>query len=122
MVVIRRFIIEFGLGIDIHGQDVNKAAQKAVKDAISKSCLIGLDEILNFQADMDEKVFINVTVAVSRPEEVNEEDIKLCLPVGQTTVKAIKGGLTVPGFYYPRFGDKDESIEAAIACVEVSIK
>ena len=27
----RRFIIEFGLGTDFHGQDVNKAAQKAVR-------------------------------------------------------------------------------------------
>lgn len=110
------------MGLDIHGQDVNKAAQKAVKDAISKSCLIGLNEILNFKDDLDEKVFINVTVAVSRPEEVNEEDIKECLPVGQKIVKAVKGGLTVPGFYYPRFGDKNESIEAALACIEVSIK
>ena len=31
----RRFIIEFGLGTDFHGQDVSKAAQKAVKDAIN---------------------------------------------------------------------------------------
>ena len=37
----RRFIIEFGLGTDFHGQDVNKAAQKAVRDAMSRCCLCG---------------------------------------------------------------------------------
>ena len=42
----RRFIIEFGLGTDFHGQDVNKAAQKAVRDAMSRCCLCGLSEVL----------------------------------------------------------------------------
>jgi hypothetical protein len=41
----KRFVIEFGYGIDLHGQDVNNAAAKAVKDAISHSCLSGLVEI-----------------------------------------------------------------------------
>ncbi|MBQ1434455.1 MAG: Lin0512 family protein, partial [Clostridia bacterium] len=31
----KRFIIEFGTGVDVHGIDVTKAAQKAVKDAVS---------------------------------------------------------------------------------------
>lgn len=48
--------------------------------------------------------------------------IKQCLPVGQKTIKPLNGGLTVPGFYYPKFGDQDDSIEAAIACVEVRVK
>lgn len=115
-----RYIIEFGLGMDFHGQDVTKAAVKAVKDAISKSCLCGLTEVLKLD-DLDQQVKIMVTVAVSRPEEVKVEKIAECLPVGKAFVKAVTGGLTVPGLNLPRFGDKDDSIEAALAVVEVEI-
>lgn len=109
--------------MDMHGQDVNKAAQKAVRDAISKSCLIGLKEVLGIaEKDMDERVVVRATVGVSRPMEINEEEIKKCLPLGRKHVKAVSGGMTVPGLYYPRFEDKDDSIEVALACIEVSIK
>jgi uncharacterized protein (TIGR02058 family) len=42
----KRFIVEIGSGADLHGEDVTKAACRAVKDAISRSCLCGLVEIL----------------------------------------------------------------------------
>ena len=116
----RRYIIEFGIGMDFHGQDVAKAAVKAVKDATTKSCLCGLKEVLNIE-DMDERVLINVTIAASRPEEVDAQRVAECLPVGRVNVKAISGGMTVPGLLIPKFGDRDDSIEVAIACVEVGI-
>ncbi|WP_255346911.1 Lin0512 family protein [Sedimentibacter sp. B4] len=115
--------MEFGMGIDFHGQDVTKAAVKASKDAISKSCLIGLNEVVGFSQDnIDENVFIDVTVAVSRPEEVNKKEVEKCFPVGKITVNAVKGGLKTDGLYFTRFGDRDDSIEACIACVKVGIK
>lgn len=40
---------------------------------------------------------------------------------GKMTVIGVKGGLTTPGLYFPGFGDKDDSIEAAIASIIVSI-
>ena len=120
------YIVEFGLGLDLHGQDVGKAAQKAVKDAVSKSCLCGLSEVLgiNFKDSNDEaneEVFIKVTVAVSKPELVDVSAVAKCLPVGKVAVEAVKGGLTVPGLYVRAFGDSDDSIEAAIAAVEVYV-
>jgi len=118
---IKRFIIEFGLGIDLHGQDVTKAASKAVKDAISKSCLIGLAEIVEIK-DPKEDILIKVTVAVSKPELVDKDIVAEHLPVGTVTVTPVTGGLTVPGLYFPALGDKDDSMEAAIAVVEVWVK
>lgn len=118
-----RYIIEIGMGVDIHGQDVTKAAVKAAKDAISRSCLIGLEEILGFTQDnMDENVFIDVTVAVSRPDEVVTEEIVKCFPVGKVSVQAVCGGLKTEGLYFTKFGDKDNSIEVAVASVSVKIK
>ena len=110
----RRFIIEFGLGTDFHGQDVSKAAQKAVKDAISRSCLCGLIDVLEIR-DFKRDVKVNVTVAVSRPEAVDTEAVKSCLPVGEVEVHA------VPGLYIPGFGDSDDSIEVAVAAIEVFV-
>lgn len=119
----KRFVIEFGMGLDIHGQDVTKAAVKASKDAISKSCLIGLNEVCGFTQDnIDDNVIINVTVAVSRPEEVNLSEVERCFPVGRVNVEAVKGGLKTEGLFFTRFGDKDDSVEVAIACVKVEIK
>jgi len=117
---IKRYIIEFGMGVDFHGQDVNRAAEKAVQDAVSRCCLCGLQEILNID-DFNEKVIVNVTLSVTKPEGIDEERIKKCLPVGRKNITAVKGGLQVPGLFIPEFGDKDNSIEAALACVEVEI-
>jgi uncharacterized protein (TIGR02058 family) len=109
--------------MDFHGQDVTKAAVKASKDAISRSCLIGLNEVCGFsQEDVDQNVMIDVTVAVSRPEEVDEEEVRKCFPVGKVTVHAVKGGLKTDGLYFTRFEGKDDSIEACLACVKVEIK
>lgn len=115
----RRYIIEFGMGTDFHGQDVSKAAVKAVKHAISSSCLCGLSEVLNL--DNLDQVRVKVTVAVSRPAEVDTKLVAGCLPIGSVEVRAIDGGLHLPGLYLPRFGDKDDSIEVAVAAVEVEI-
>ncbi|WP_128425540.1 Lin0512 family protein [Gudongella oleilytica] len=116
----KRFIIEFGMGMDLHGQDISKAAAKAVKDAVSRSCLCGLEEVLGIK-DLNTSVEIEVTVAVSRPEEVDDRKIKEQLPIGSVKVEAVKGGLTIPGLYIPALGDNDNTIEAALACVEVFI-
>ncbi|WP_313370365.1 Lin0512 family protein [Sedimentibacter sp.] len=115
--------MEFGIGIDFHGQDVTKASVKAAKDAVSKSCLIGLNEVCGFtQGNIDENVFIEATVAVSRPDEVIKEEVIKCFPVGQITVKCVYGGLKTDGLYFTKFGDKDGSIEVAVASVKVEIK
>ena len=45
----KRFVLEFGTGIDLHGEDNTKAACRAVKDAVSRSCLCGLLEIHGIQ-------------------------------------------------------------------------
>lgn len=121
MCFIRRFVIEFGLGADFHGQSVNRAAEKAVTDAVSRSCLCGLKEILELK-DMENEVIVKVTVAVSDPEKIDAEKIKRCLPIGKKNVVAVKGGLKTSGLYYPVFGDIDDSIEVAIACIEVGIE
>ena len=118
-----RFIIEIGTGVDFHGQDVTKAAVKAAKDAISRSCLIGLDEVCGFTQDnIDDNVSIDVTIGSTRPDEVRTDEVKKCFPVGKVNIQAVYGGLKTQGLYFTKFGDKDDSIEIAVASVSVKIK
>ena len=88
----KKFIVEFGMGTDFHGQDVTKAAKKAVKDAVSRSCLCGLDEVLGL-TDFTRQVRILATVAVSRPEEVDCAEVASALPVGTVEVRLRRQGL-----------------------------
>ncbi|MCC5909749.1 MAG: Lin0512 family protein [Clostridiaceae bacterium] len=104
----KRYIVELGWGADLHGQDVTKAAERAVKDAISRSCLCGLKEILGMK-DLNE-VAVHVTIATPYPEEVDKK-----------TIESVKGGMEVPGLYVKEFGDCKDSIVVANAYVEVKV-
>ena len=117
----KKYIVEFGMGTDFHGQDVTKAARKAVKDAISRSCLCGLEEVLGL-TDFKRQVYIRATVAVTRPDEVDREAVAAQFPVGTVEVVPVQGGLRCDGLYIPAFGDCDKSIEAAVAAVEVFVR
>ncbi|HIT30792.1 MAG TPA: Lin0512 family protein [Candidatus Scatomorpha stercoravium] len=118
---LKKYIVEFGMGTDFHGQDVTKAAKKAAKDAISRSCLCGLEQVLGL-TDFKNQVFIRATVAVTRPDEVDCAAVAEIFPVGTVEVIAVQGGLRCDGLCIPAFGDCDESIEAAVAAVEVYVR
>lgn len=115
----KRYIIEIGTGIDFHGQDSTGAARKAVWDAVSHSCLCGLSEILGLK-DLNEMV-VDVTVAVPFPEKVDGRRVLEEIPFGRKSIRAVDGGMRVPGLFLPSLGDTDDSIIVANACVEVKI-
>ena len=87
-----RVILELGSGNDLHGSDYTKAALRAVQDALHHS---SLSFVRTLQVDKT-KLDVEVTIGVQRPERVDLEQVKASLPVGNVTVKAVKGGLDVP--------------------------
>ena len=103
-----RVILELGSGNDLHGSDYTKAALRAVQDALHHS---SLTFIRSLQIDRT-KLDVEVTIGVQRPEQVNLEKVKGSLPVGNVTVKAVKGGLDVPD---PENNDPVVIASAAIA-------
>lgn len=113
----QRFIVEWGTGADLHGQDVTKAACRAVQDAISRSCLCGLVEILHLQ-DLN-AMRVDVLVAVPSPEQVQADPVLSVIPFGQKTLQAIPGGMKAPGLYQPELGDQSPDIIVANAVVTV---
>ena len=114
----KRFIIEFGTGADLHGEDVTKAAQKAVKDAISHSCLCGLFDIMGI-TDPNE-MEIEAKVGCPYPERVNKEDVVNMIPFGKVHLDVVQGGLAVPGLKLPLLAESD-TIVIAVAALTVYI-
>jgi len=87
----QRFIIEMGMGNDLHGQDYTKAAARAVEDAIRHSS-IPMFEALGVP---HERMRVQVTVGVQAPEQVDCAALAKGLPRGRVEVRAVHGGLDV---------------------------
>ncbi|MSP68550.1 MAG: hypothetical protein EXQ96_10805 [Alphaproteobacteria bacterium] len=105
-----RVILELGSGNDLHGGDYTKAAIRAVQDALHHSSLAFV-RTLGIAKD---KLIVDVTVGVQRPERVDLARVKAALPVGAVTVRAVKGGLDVP--------DRDANDVAVIASAAIAVR
>jgi uncharacterized protein (TIGR02058 family) len=116
----KRFIVEIGTGADLHGEDVTKAACRAVKDAISRSCLCGLVEILGIE-DL-KAIQVDILVACPKPDKVDLEQVKATVPIGQKTARAVEGGMKAKGLCVPNFAPDCDQIVVANAAVTVFIR
>ncbi len=116
----KRFIVELGTGTDLHGMDVTKAACRAVRDAVSRSCLCGLVEILG-KTDFS-GIFIEVLLACPFPDRVDADRVLAEIPIGVRTLKAVQGGLVAEGLCVDRFGPDCASIVVANAALTVFVE
>ncbi len=114
----KRYIVEIGMGADLHGGDVTKAAQRAVKDAMSRSCLCGLFEIAGIRDP--NQMIVEVSIGCPQPEQVQLEAVKGMVPFGAVSVAAVAGGLGVKGLHLPALGAGDR-IMVAVAALTVYI-
>jgi uncharacterized protein (TIGR02058 family) len=103
-----RVILELGSGNDLHGSDYTKAAVRAVQDALHHSSLAFIRSLGVEKKALD----VEVTIGAQQPERINLEMVKASLPVGNVTVKAVKGGLDVAD---PEHEDPVVIASAAIA-------
>ncbi|MEL6681570.1 MAG: Lin0512 family protein [Pseudomonadota bacterium] len=87
----QRIIIEMGMGNDLHGMDYQKAAERAIEDAIRHSTLPIFESIDLPHSDMR----VLVTVGVQEPDKIDTHALTKGLPRGRATVQAVKGGLNV---------------------------
>ncbi len=117
---VKRYVIELGMGMDLHGQDVTQAARRAVRNAISNSCLCGLSEILDMK-DPNEEMLIDVLIACPTPDTVDEDAVLAELPFGKKTIEVKEGSMTSPGLYVPQLGDDSPDIVVANASITVSV-
>jgi uncharacterized protein (TIGR02058 family) len=103
----QRVIIEMGMGNDLHGMDYQKAARRAIEDAIRHSTLPIFQSI-----DLDHtEMRVQVTVAVQEPDKIDAEALKSGLPRGRAEVCVVAGGLNIPN---PESGDTAVVATAAV--------
>ncbi len=105
-----RVILELGSGNDLHGSDYTKAALRAVQDALHHSSLSFIRSLKIDKTKLD----VEVTVGVQRPELVDLERVRNSLPIGNITVKAVKGGLDV--------SDPENNDPAVIASAAIAVR
>ncbi len=102
------YVLEMGMGVDVHGNDSTKAACRAVSDAIRHSSLAFFRDV----RERGGRMLVEVTVGVPDPASVDVETVKRELPHGEITVRAVAGGLQVP------FGDTLIACAAIVVSVE----
>ena len=115
----KRFIIEIGTGIDLHGEDVTEAACRAVRNAISNSCLCGLQEVLELKSA--EQVEVEILISSPKPDEVDLDQVAELVPMKCTSINSVFGGMKVRGLMVPRFAPDRDQIVVANAAVTVFI-
>lgn len=104
----QRFIIEMGMGNDLHGENYTKAAMRAVENARQRSSL----HLLGVPGGQRGALRIVVTIGVQAPEQVDRDAIAGLFGDANVTVLVKKGGLN------SRHPGTGQSIVMAAAAVE----
>lgn len=86
-----RLILEMGTGNSLHGMNYQKAAERAINDALRHSTLTLFASTGMTTDDMR----VQVTVGVQEPEQLDTTALAAILPRGKATVTAVKGGQNV---------------------------
>ncbi|RJS89076.1 hypothetical protein DRO56_00595 [Candidatus Bathyarchaeota archaeon] len=94
----KRYLLEVGAGIDLHGEDDTKAAQRAVRNAINWQSMVGLSQLFKFESwkELSDALLVDVTIATPHPEKVDKEKVLSVLPIGKKQITVVKGGLRFP--------------------------
>ncbi|EBA13552.1 Lin0512 family protein [Roseobacter sp. CCS2] len=103
----QRIIIEMGMGNNLHGMDYQKAAARAIEDAIRHSTLPIFQSIDMPHTEMR----VQVTVGVQEPNKINADALTSGLPRGRAVVSVLQGGLNIPN---PETGDTAVVATAAV--------
>ncbi|CCQ97806.1 conserved hypothetical protein [[Clostridium] ultunense Esp] len=113
------FFVQLGMGVDLHGQDVNVAAVGAIENAIHHNSMPGLRSVLPGNSLENMRVHVRLAVPCDK-EKIDEEKIRKVLPFGKVTIEIADGGmLTTSGVVLPEKGDRNDLIYVVNAAVEV---
>lgn len=116
--MLKRYVVEIGVGSDLHGGDITKAAIKAVKDATSRSCLCGIEDILG-KSPLN--MHVHVKIGCKDPDKIDKEAVLRAVPVGKSEIEVVQGGLDVCGLEVPAFG-QGNTIQIVVAALTVYVE
>jgi uncharacterized protein (TIGR02058 family) len=89
---VKPYVLEMGMGVDVHGDDSTKAACRAVSDAIRHSSLAFFREV----RERGGRMLVDVTIGAPNAASVDLDRVKQELPHGEVVVHAVEGGLRAP--------------------------
>jgi uncharacterized protein (TIGR02058 family) len=112
--------IELGMGADLHGQDVTKAAIRAIRNAIEHNSMPGMRSLVN---DDPSRMKVRVRLAVPADKErLDFARLREVLPYGEVSFEVLDGGmLTSSGVFLSDKGDRNDLIYIVNAAVEVGV-
>ncbi|API92167.1 hypothetical protein J32TS6_36330 [Virgibacillus pantothenticus] len=111
--------IQAGTGIDVHGQDITKAAVRAVENAIWFNSMPGIEHSLPDQKLENMKVNVRLAVPLDR-KLLDTEKVKDAVPYGSVTVDVTDGGMaTSSGVILEDKDDENDLMYMVNAAVEV---
>ena len=88
---LKRLVLEIGMGTDIRGGDMTKAAVRALKDALWHNSL----SVAAALGQPTDAMQVEVTIGVPKPDEVDTAQVLAVLPHGTGTVSVVEGGLEI---------------------------
>ena len=103
----KRYLVEIGTGIDLHGMDVMEAATRAVNDAVSHCCMCGLVDTLGVM-DLKREMRVSMKIAAPEPDKVDPEALKKLLIADDVDVEVVRGGMLQSGLHVDEFGEGDQ--------------
>ncbi|MFD0711535.1 Lin0512 family protein [Paenibacillus sp. GCM10027626] len=113
------FFIQLGMGADLHGQNVTKAAVRAVQNAIHHNSMPILPDVLPEGKLHNMKVNVRLAVPCDH-DELDLDAIRAVLPYGEVTIEVLDGGMiTTSGIVLPDKQDKNDLIYIVNASIEV---
>jgi uncharacterized protein (TIGR02058 family) len=89
--VMKRMVVEFGMGTDIRGADYTKAAVRALRDALWHNSL----NVAAALGKPTDSMVVEVRIGVPRPDLVDKSAVLAVLPHGTGTVDVVEGGLEI---------------------------
>jgi len=111
--------IEIGMGVDLHGQNVTKAAVRAVQNAIHHNSMPGIRSVLPGGSLDNMKVHVRLAVPADR-DKLDLETVRAELPYGDVSFDVVDGGmLTSSGIVLPDKDDANDLAYVVVASVEV---
>lgn len=111
--------IQLGTGVDVHGQNITKAAVRAVEDAIYTNSMPGIQKFLPEERIENMKVTIKLAVPLDR-EKLDKEKVKEVIPYGSVQVEVTEGGMaTTNGIILEDHDDENDLMYIVNVAVEV---
>lgn len=112
----KRLIIEFGQGVDMHGGNQNNAVRKAVEDAIHHCCMAGISEIFEI-TDRKTQAYIKADIYAPHPEKVDPAVVTGYLDKWNVEAEVHHGGANPEGIAL----DGKPKTEITIAIVALTV-